>query len=236
MKIIDVLRRAGSKAATPDNRMGYGVPDVKKAVLFLLNEFSTASVTATTCKNTLAWKSKDMAGMRYELERKAPGETVFTKFATVPATGIIFGTQQYQYADSLLNVQAGQIAYRIRQIIDTAAATLSAGYIDTVTVNLAATCTTTPVSNLPMTEEAYTILPNPAHDQVSLRITTPAAIPALTLRVSDSRGRVVLVRKEKKPTGTAVFTFSVSHLANGTYYLSVYKNETRLAVKEFIKL
>ena len=236
MKIIDVLRRSGNKAAAPDNRVGYGVPDVKKAMLFLLSEFSTASVTATTCKNTLAWKSKDMVGMRYELERKAPGETAFTRIATVPATGAIFSTQQYQYADSLLNVQAGQISYRIRQIIDTAAATIAAGYIDTVTVNLAATCTTTPVSNVPMTEEAYIILPNPARDQISLRITTPAAIPSLTLRVSDSRGRVVLVRKEKKSTGTAVFTFPLSHLAPGTYYLSVYKNESRLAVKDFIKL
>jgi serine protease AprX len=237
IKIIDALRRSGSKAAAPDNRVGYGIPDVKKAVLLLLNDFSNASVTATTCKNTINWRSKDMVGMKYELERKAAGETTFTKIGEMPAKGTVFSTQQYQFGDSLITIQAGLISYRIRQIIDTAtSATGSADYIDTVTVNLAATCTTTPVTAVPLTEEEFTVIPNPAQNKVSLRITTPSAIPSLTFRIVDSRGSVVAVRKETKGAGTVSYTFPVSHLASGTYYILVYKNENRLAVKEFMKL
>ena len=237
MKVIDVLRRSGSKATSPDDRVGYGIPDVKKAVLLLLQDFSTASVTVSSCRNTLSWRSKDITGMKYEIERKAQGETTFTKIGEQMATATVFSTQNHQFADSLLQVQAGTIAYRIRQIIDTTFSTVaSAGYLDTVTVSLAATCTATPAPNVPVTGEEYTVIPNPAHKQVSLRITTPVGIPSLTLQLMDSRGSLLAVRKDSKSAGTALFRFGISHLASGTYYLLVYKGQSRIATREFVKL
>ncbi|RYF84520.1 MAG: peptidase S8, partial [Chitinophagaceae bacterium] len=49
MRILQALRQSGSKATAPDDRIGYGIPDVKKAVLILLKDFSTASVTPSAC-------------------------------------------------------------------------------------------------------------------------------------------------------------------------------------------
>ncbi|MDQ3277878.1 MAG: S8 family peptidase [Bacteroidota bacterium] len=236
MQIIGALRGAGSKAAAPDDRVGYGIPDMKKAVMLLLKEFVSTSVSASSCKNTVNWTSKDSRSMRYEIERKAPGEPGFTKIGEQDAKGTAFNTQSYQFADSLINMQAGTISYRIRQIIDTAVATRTADYIDTVSVALATTCTTTPVTNVPVISEELTLMPNPAQSKISLRMYTPYAIPALTFRIIDSKGRVMAVHKQHKLPGTATFDFPLSQLAKGTYFLQILKNGTRLTTKEFIKL
>jgi serine protease AprX len=235
MQVIRAIRQAGNRFTTPNDTSGYGVPDMVKATMVLLKEFSTASVTATSCKNTLNWTSKDAAGMQYEIERKAPGETVFVKIGEKAAQGTVFSTQQYQFADSLVNVQAGTITYRIRQRVDTAVAS-GTDYIDTVSVVLATTCTTTPVPNVPVSAAAFLLSPNPANNIIALKITTPYPIPQLWLRISDDKGAVVAIKQVTKQAGTSTFELSLSQLAKGHYYITVYNGEKQLATREFIKL
>jgi serine protease AprX len=238
IKIIQALRQAGDRFATPNDTTGYGIPDMRKAVLILLKDFSTAAATASgDCRFNIDWTSKDAAGMKYEVERKSPGETSYTKIGDVPAAGVAFSTQSYRFADSLTNVQAGTISYRIRQIIDTSAiATTGADYIDTITVNLATTCTTTPVGNVPATADEFLLLPNPAFNKVSLRITTSYPIPQLTIRLIDGSGNVVATKQTTKPSGTTTVEVAVSHLPKGTYHLAVFNSKKRLATRELVKL
>lgn len=234
-KILKVLQRAGNRYGSPNDSTGYGIPDMRLAVMLLLKDFSSATATsASACKASLTWQSKDVAGMKYEVERKAPGETSFAKIGEAAAKGKEFSAQQYQFSDSLLQVQAGDVVYRIRQIIDTASAT--ADYIDTVTLNLAATCTTTPVPNVPSAGSEYLVSPNPATNTLTLRITTPTAIPHLFLRITDGKGSTVLTKETTKPSGTSTFDFPLSTLQRGKYYLLVYNGEKRLATREFMKL
>lgn len=194
MRIITALRRSGSKATSPDDRVGYGIPDIKKAVLDLLKEFSTASVSASSCKNTISWNSKDVSTMKYEIERKAPGEISFSKIAQQQGTGSAFAAHSYQYADSLINVQTGIMTYRIRQVIDTAGASLSADYIDTVTINLAAACNVGPSNNV----EEISLMPNPAKEKFSIKINTSYPIQNLVIRIINAKGELVVVEKEAK--------------------------------------
>ncbi|HTM92177.1 MAG TPA: S8 family serine peptidase, partial [Flavisolibacter sp.] len=81
MKIINALRQAGSKASSPDDRVGYGIPDVKKALMNLVKDFSTASASVSNCTVALQWTSKDVSSMKYEIERRIPGQTGFLKIA-----------------------------------------------------------------------------------------------------------------------------------------------------------
>jgi hypothetical protein len=237
MQIVRALQRASNRYTTPNDTTGYGIPDMRKATMLLLKDFSTASVTASSCRNTISWTSKDAAGMIYEIERKAPGETSFTRIGGKAATGTSFSTQQYQFTDSLINMQAGTITYRIREIIDTAfATTTGADYIDTVSVVLENTCTTTPVTNVPVASQEFMVLPNPATTIVSLRATTVYTIPQLTFQILDSKGSLVLQKKASKTAGTAIFDFTISSFAKGKYYIAVYRGEERLAIKEFMKL
>lgn len=238
IKILQAMRQAGSRYTTPNDSVGYGIPNMQKAVLVLLKDFSTATVSSiSACKNIIAWTSKDAAGMRYEIERKAPGETGYSKVGEVEAISKDFSTQNYQFADSLLNVQAGSISYRIKQVIDTSiAVTAGADYIDTVTINLAATCTTTPVTNVPVDNDEFVLLPNPTTNKISLRIRTAYAIPQLNLRIADNMGEVLTIKKTAKSSGISIIDLPISQLPKAKYYLLIHAGEKQLAVREFVKL
>ena len=236
MRIIDALRQSGTKASAPDNRVGYGIPDVKKAVLSLLKDYSTASVAASTCKNTVNWTSKDVNTMKYEIERKAPGETSFTKIGERPGTGALFAAHTYQFPDSLLNIQAGAISYRIRQIIDTATATFSADYMDTVTVNLGASCITTAIVPVLAADEEVALMPNPAREKFTVKITTLYPVQNLVVQTVNAKGQVVSLVRKTKASGTAMFNIPSYQLAAGKYFVSIYNNEKLIATRELIKL
>ena len=236
MRIIQALRQAGSKASSPDDRVGYGIPDVKKAVMNLLKEYSTASVTASSCKNTINWNSKDMNAMRYEIERKAPGEANFSKIGERQGTGSVFSANNYQFADSLINVQAGTITYRIRQVIDTDPTKLTGDYIDTITVNLAASCITTGITPPPNASEEILLLPNPAQEKFSIKISTAYPVQNLFIKITNSKGQLIKTEKRSKGTGTVTFDLAAHGWASGKYYISLYNNDRIMATKELIKL
>jgi hypothetical protein len=140
IKIINALRQAANNVATPNDRIGYGIPDMKKAVMSLLKEFASSSATVSECKSTISWTSKDVAAMKYEIERKAPNETSFKKIKEIFGTGSVFSTHNYSYNDTLYGLSTGTATYRIKQIIDTASATLTSDYIDTVSVEVNSLC------------------------------------------------------------------------------------------------
>jgi serine protease AprX len=231
MHIINALRQAGNKASSPDDRVGYGIPDVKKAFANLLNEFSTASGAVSNCTAIIQWTSKDVSSMKYEVERKLPGQTNFIKLAEANGTGSTFGTRPpYQYQDQLSGVDAGTITYRIRQVIDTSAAGLTAVYIDTVTVNLQAACIQANVTDV-------MIAPNPAHDHLTVRVTTPDASSNIVIRIFNSAGQLMVSLNKSKPAGTAFFdNISLVRFAKDKYYVNVYDNKKLIATKELIKL
>jgi len=231
MKIINALRQSGSKASSPDDRIGYGIPDVRKALANLLKDFSSAGASVSNCTASIQWTSKDVISMRYEIERKIPGQNNFIKIAQGNGSGNTFGTRPaYQYQDVLTGVAPGIISYRIRQVVDTSAAGLTAVYIDTVSVNLQSACVDANLVDV-------TIAPNPASDALNVRVTTPTASSDIVIRVFNSNGQLMSSLHKSKMAGTAFFdNISLTRFAKGKYYVSMYDNNKLLATKELIKL
>jgi hypothetical protein len=141
MRIARALREAGSISATPDDRIGYGIPDLKVAFGKLLTEFATSTSTIDTCTATVTWISKDVSAMKYEIERKLPGQSAYTKVGDLfPQPGTLLSTHSYQFGNTIINSPSGSVSYRIRQIIDTALASFTAVYIDTTAVSITSGC------------------------------------------------------------------------------------------------
>ena len=117
MKIINALRQSGSKASSPDDRVGYGIPDVKKAILILLKDVASSNVSVSDCKATIQWASKDVRSMKYEIERQLPGQSSFFKIAEQNANGSVFGMQAYQYQHLVpvyrTSIAIGMAGYRL---------------------------------------------------------------------------------------------------------------------------
>jgi hypothetical protein len=228
MKIINALRQSGSKASSPDDRVGYGIPDVKKAILILLKDVASSNVSVSDCKATIQWASKDVRSMKYEIERQLPGQSSFFKIAEQNANGSVFGMQAYQYQDNVNNFSS--VTYRIRQVIDTTTTGVSADYIDTVTINVPASC-------IEASSKEVVVFPNPVQTEFAIKLTTPNASSDIVVRVYNGSGQLVSESKKTKLPGTMYFDdLSLMKLSKGLYYVSVFDSNKLLATKKLMKL
>lgn len=238
MKVLKELQRAGNIFATPNDRTGYGIPNVKNAFKNLLIQFATSSATAAGCNVTVTWNTKDVSAMKFEIERKAPGETSFSKVGELPAAaGGILASHSYTFVNTLLGVSAGDVSYRIRQVIDTAAASLTDAYIDTAVVNIPSGCFATG-AGVPDPEKVIVLVqPNPVADAaVTLVVQTPYAVTIMPVVIFDSKGRMVMQRQESKTGGRKTFTLDISRLSKGKYYIKVLNNGKTIGTAELIRL
>jgi hypothetical protein len=236
IKILNAIRMAGHRFTNPNDSVGYGIPDMKKAMFVLLKDFSSASATASNCKATINFSSKDVEGMRYEIERKTSTQNNFIKVGEVQGTGTLFGAKNYQFADTLINVPTGNISYRIRQVIDTSATGFSADYIDTINIVLINSCLTTSVPQVNNAEHQWLLLPNPASSQVIVRMTSINPVAQLHIMITDAKGRQVAVLQKSKPSGVYDLPLEIAQLAMGEYYISIFDGNKSLGTKPLIKL
>lgn len=238
MRIVRALREAGSIATTPNDRIGYGIPDLKAAFGKLLTEFATSSSTINGCRVFVNWTSKDVGAMKYEIERKGPGEINFSKVGElVPTAGASLATHSYEFINTLATGASGSFSYRIRQIIDTAAATFTAVYVDTTVSNLASPCVVTGVVN-PGTINNYVVVrPNPAiGSTATLIIETTDAIQNMPVLIYNMNGRLVQRSQESKGSGKKIIDLSIGKLPKGKYFINVYNKNVLIGTAEFIRL
>ena len=238
MRIVRALKEAGSRFNNPNDSIGYGIPNMKKAFGALLRDYATSSATLNACNVTLNWSTKDISAMRYEIERMAPGDAAFVKIADVAATteNVLLGNRNYQFINMLTNVSSGTVQYRIKQYIDTNAAELAFEYIDTTSINLATACTTTGTGGANPNSENVSVFPNPSSSVTNLVIETPYAIPQLTIVIHDSKGRIMHQVKTSKGSGKTTIEIPYLKFGKGKYYITVYKDKKVLSTEEWIKL
>lgn len=238
MRIVRALREAGNRFTNPNDTIGYGIPDMKKAFGSLLRDFATSNATLNVCNVTLNWTTKDVSGMRYEIERKAPGDADFVKVADVAATAnnVNLTNRNYQYINILVNVTPGTIQYRIKQVIDTSIAGFTFEYIDTATVNLTTTCTTTGTGGTNPDAVKVQIRPNPSDAATFLIVETPYAIQQMTIVIHDAKGRLVHQLKTSKGSGQVSIEIPYDRFGKGKYYITVYNDKKILSTEEWIKL
>ncbi|MFZ9386934.1 MAG: S8 family serine peptidase [Chitinophagaceae bacterium] len=238
MKIVNALRQAGHKANNPDDRVGYGIPNMKLAFSNLLTEYATSSSALNGCRVTLNWNSKDVSAMKYEIERKAPGETSYTKVGDVPAqAGVTLAARSYQFTNDLISGSTGNYSYRIRQIVDTTTAGFAAAYIDTTNINVPTPCIVTGVGNPPITGIHLSVRPNPSTgNNPILVVETPGSVTRLSILVYDNKGRLMTRIDESKGPGTKTITIPAGKLAKGEYYIRVMDGSTRIGTVSWMRL
>ncbi|TCZ67337.1 S8 family serine peptidase [Flaviaesturariibacter aridisoli] len=237
MAIIDALRQSGTKATAPDSIVGYGIPDVRKALIALTKTQVTSASTQGNCKATISWSSKDVSGMRYELQRNVPGQAGYTTVFSTAGTGPVFGARHnYQYADTLTGVAAGTVNYRVVQYFDTSVASPASDIIATQTINLSAACTGTGINAPGYSDRSIVLQPNPARNTVTVQLTLPSAESNLLIVVTDAIGKQVHQQKWSAAAGSTLVPVSVSKFASGKYFVSVYAGGRLIGTRELVKL
>lgn len=237
MKIVRTLQRSGNRSSNPDNRTGYGVPNVKLAFKELLIEFATATATVSNCTVTLNWTTKDVSAMKYEIERKDPSLSYVKVGELNPQSGSLLATRSYTFNNNLAGGSSGTYSYRIRQIIDTSGAGFTDAYIDTVVVNIANACIPTSTGNPNLPVRAVYLQPNPARgSSAQLVVESPYAIPEMKIIVIDVIGRRLLSMDASKGIGKTIIDLPIHKLANGKYFIQVYNGNKPEGRTEMIRL
>ena len=217
-------------ALNPNDRIGYGIPDMKKAFSNLLIEYATSSASLNGSTVTVNWNSKDVAAMKYEIERKAPGENNYTKIGELnPIAGTILTNRSYQFVNNLSNVTSGIVSYRIRQIIDSSVSSFTGIYIDTTSVILNSLCP-------PEKGFLISLFPNPSIGQVTLLVETDFAVPDMPVSIYDTHGRLLEKLKLSKGIGRAAFDLPFNRFTKGSYIIVVFNNKDRICTAKLIRL
>ena len=156
MSVIDALQKSATKATNPDDRVGYGIPDMKKAFVLLEKKLYTQQVAINSCKTNLQWTAKSDTGITFTVERKLASDVNYTVINTQVGSGT-FALRNFTYSDDLSAIALGSIKYRIKMKISAD----TTFYLDSTIVNYSQTCGIVPS---PLVEK-ITISPNPVNDK-----------------------------------------------------------------------
>ena len=232
-KIIETLRKSADRYTSPHEQYDYGLPDMKKATGLLLSELSNINASITNCNVSIQWNSKDILNMQYIVQRKLPAETSYTNIQTITAKGNSFSAQNYQYNEVV--TVAGNIDYRILQVIDTSIAGYRAYSIDSATVTAGVGCNTTGINNPTLIDKKVQLFPNPVTDNTLQLKFTEQNSGRFVLTVYNTAGQLILSEQFNKANGTDTHSLSLTHLSKGSYLLVIIKDGLRYAVEEFVK-
>ncbi len=131
MGIISALQESAHHYTTPDDRVGYGISDMKKAFVILLKRFYSQQIKQAGCNTLVNWTAKNGTGMSFEVERKLPSDANYVSIFTQPGSGS-FATGSFSFTDDLSAfVTPLSISYRIKMNISTD----TSFYFDPVTIN-----------------------------------------------------------------------------------------------------
>jgi serine protease AprX len=130
MNIISTLQQSANRAANPDDRTGYGIPDMKKAFVMLEKQLYTQQFSLSNCKAELQWTAKTDSAIAIIVERKLVTDNNYIPVSTQTSTGA-FASRNFNYSDDLSNISSTVIRYRVKMNI----AADTSFYLDSLIVN-----------------------------------------------------------------------------------------------------
>jgi hypothetical protein len=130
MGIINVIQQSATRASNPDDRVGYGIPDMKKAFVKLIKQLYTQQSNVANCAVTLQWTAKTDSVISIVVERKLPAATGYTTVSTQTSTGA-FQSRNFSFTDDLRSFPTSGVVYRFKMNI----AADTSFYLDSMTVN-----------------------------------------------------------------------------------------------------
>ncbi|CAN5296423.1 hypothetical protein BH11BAC5_BH11BAC5_43380 [soil metagenome] len=225
MQIIDALRRSADKFTAPNDRTGYGVPDVKNAFVLLIKKLYTQQITTgSNCDINLQLGVKMSADMLVDVERKLPGETTYSVISTLKTSNLNFIKNNLGYTDDLSSEKNSlAVQYRIKMTI----ASDTSFYLDSATVNFMPNCSTGTLT------EKISIYPNPAAEHLFVSVTRNTAVNA-SIEIYTGSGQKVYSLPNQPVTGTQIFTIPVKQLSRGVYFVTVLINDKKAITKKVV--
>jgi serine protease AprX len=221
MAILDAMQRSANKFSTPDDRVGYGIPDMKKAFVILIKNSFTKLSSLSGCTATVQLNIKEDNTMYLVIERKQANEVAYITFKTIAGTGN-FTNKNLSFTDDLSLTSGGNVSYRIR--LDIAADTSI--YLDSVIVNTPQTCTN-PINSVKVN-------PNPVTNKANVIISRTQATK-INITITNALGQEVYKTTYQQAAGSVVKTINMQQMQTGAYFIKVFADDKKLETIKILK-
>ena len=223
MGIIDALELSATKYNNPDNRVGYGIPDAKKAFVMLQKKLFTKQSSISNCTAQLRFSVKTDNTMSEVIERKLPGEPDYTTITTLQNNGT-WGQHDLSYDDNIANAEMGAVKYRIKMVIGTD----TTFYLDSMSVNNNQVCNTV------ILENKISISPNPVSTDLKIEITR-ATDARINIVIQNTLGQKVYSNSFQQAAGTQEQIIPMKRMSRGTYFVTVYVDNKKAVTEKIIR-
>lgn len=222
MSVISELQKSADKYSAPNDRTGYGIPDMKKAFVALLKKrFSSNATTIDQCNVSGSFAIKANSYFGLSLERKLATDANFTGIKTfTPSEN--FTNNNITFNDNLTGLTKATYQYRLKVNISTDT-TL---YFDLGTVNYTQNC-------FPIEEGVY-ISPNPVTNGSVFYVYKNGAQKA-TIQIFDASGRMVASQNFALQSGINKLMPSINKLSSGAYLASFWIDGIKEKTIRFVK-
>ena len=223
MNIITELHQASSQANNPDDRVGYGIPDMKKAFVGLIEMLHAQQDSVVNCNAVINWSAKCDSTMSFVVERKLPEDTGFIVI-NQQSSNTGFVTNNFTYSDSVASLPANiKIQYRIKMSI----ATDTSFYLDSATLNSTTACSTIPI-------ESIKFGPNPVTENLMVYVTRDNAV-TVGIKVYTETGQEVYNTTGQQNPGMGIYTIPMEKMSSGIYYAAVFVNGEKAVTEKIIR-
>jgi serine protease AprX len=221
MAILDAMQRSASKYTTPDDRVGYGIPDMKKSFVILLRKSYTQQSSILNCTATINLNVKHDNTMNIIVERKQSNQNTYTAFKTINGTGV-FTNKNINFTDDLALVSAGVVNYRIKINI----ATDTSFYLDSIAVNAPTLCTT-PINEVK-------INPNVVTDKTDI-IISRATASKIGIVLTNAMGQTIYKTEYNQAIGSQIKSINMQSMPVGIYFVTVFADDKKLETIKILK-
>ena len=221
MTIMDAMQKSATKATTPDDRVGYGIPDMKKAFAILLRKSYTENFVSNGCSLVASFNVKMDNSMTVVVERKLETQLAYSTFKTIAGTGT-FTNKTLSFNDIFDTQSGGSVSYRVRLDIGTD----TSFYLNTRNL-IPPTICVNPVDEIK-------INPNPIIDIANV-IISRAAASKMSIVVTNAAGQRVYETNYQQQAGAVLKTIDIQKLSKGIYFVTVLANDKKVSTTRVFK-
>ncbi|HRN79337.1 MAG TPA: S8 family serine peptidase [Ferruginibacter sp.] len=221
MELIEALKISAHQYNAPDDRQGFGIPDVQKAFVQLQQQLYNQQFSLNGCFTQMQLQLKQGNGMDVLVERMAPGESGFSLIQIISGSGN-FEMRQLSLQDDVRLLPEGTIHYRISMQMGSDTTFL----FNDFTVEHIRSCT--------ITSNEVLVYPNPVESDIQIRLALMENAKVRILLV-NALGQTLIKQEKTLGPGRILHTLPVQALPKGTYYLNIYLNNKKMYSKPVLK-
>ncbi len=214
MAIIDALQKSASRYSNPNDRVGYGIPDVKKAFVSLTKSLYTQQISINDCEAALQITVKAGRQESVVVERKLSGETNYTVVDSLVQTGD-FAQRNLNITDDLQGQPEGTAWYRIKMTVEAD----TSFYLDSISVAVPNCLNLTP---------GISVGPNPVQTDLTVKVLLENAASVQVSVYSFSGQRVY--NKTNRQSANTLNTYKIpfANWSEGLYVVAVYADGKKI--------